>query len=633
MTDYDNDADYDVDDADDTLAAQDTALDTINAQQQVTTTEQSDQPIFQTLFMQAVAAETADEPDPILMDFAQYVVGPLFNEFGLKSAKGGTFSREMEQAGRNAKRIQHDQTMRAHLLNGMLPARRIAQTLHKWDAATLREWDETTDRLFIAGYMLHDYTKIDEVKEELRSQGFKDMEAPSERQISALEPIFRKWCSKLGLNAFLQPIGGIEAYLHELIYIAQNTQRFWGTAHAPTLVYSIDASKQGYLLATKVSCLADLIAYSHDGQILVHTPRTLVASKPIDEIMLNLTWIRHQPGQRIARLTYHHVAENRGVLLNFIHNAALNHLTKGEAEGKRVPLLYAPSGVVYLEHRDAPSMPDPADLIGAVVDHIRVTAATALINRGKGAKLGKDGLRVDSSYGDFLSLPEVIPAANKLAATIRGNAPQYVTKLKALGYPHCEDLPPYPEAKDDPRFRRMAEWASLVEIQFEERWNDLAEWFRHQVLERWEIGDLTKQFDEVRQYKPAQREGTGIRYHWYWAAIHALNRHLSIRPEDVNEALGAISDSLVASLPTGLPPSAQVNQSTWDDLADYIGRVLTLGGTKAATTAPGQDITRYTRAKAGRGGAACAICGSAYRTRKPAETAVAFQPGVYTARI
>ncbi|MCC7448447.1 MAG: type I-D CRISPR-associated protein Cas10d/Csc3, partial [Anaerolineae bacterium] len=42
---------------------------------------------------------------------------------------------------------------------------------------------------------------------------------------------------------------------------------------------------------------------------------------------------------------------------------------------------------------------------------------------------------------------------------------------------------------------------------------------------------------------------------------------------------------------------------------------------------------RYTRAKAGRGGAACAICGSAYRTRKPAETAVAFQPGVYTARI
>ncbi|MFZ4816599.1 MAG: hypothetical protein ACOYL5_18840 [Phototrophicaceae bacterium] len=215
----------------------------------------SARPLFQTLFVQAASG------DPVLTDFAEQVVGELSDRFALKAAKGGAFFEARKAEGlKNSARYQNDQTLRAHLINGMLPSLQTARLLARWGGRHLTDWDDTHERLFIAGYMLHDYTKIEAVQETLRARGFKVWEAPSERQIPVLEEIFQGWCSLLGLDAFLEPIGGTARYLHDLIYIACNTQQMKGTLHATALLPNQKLDVDQSNVITDVSYLADLIA-------------------------------------------------------------------------------------------------------------------------------------------------------------------------------------------------------------------------------------------------------------------------------------------------------------------------------------------------------------------------------------
>ena len=557
----------------------------------------SPQPMLQTLFEEYAA----DTGDAVLNDFAQHVVGPLCEYFATMSAKGGAFFRQKEAEGAaNTARYQRDQTLRGHLINGMLPARRVAGLLHHWGSKALRDWDETAERLFIAGYMLHDFTKIPAIKQELRDRGFREGEAPSEAQIHELDRIFREWCGFLGLDPFLAPIGGAELLAQDLIYIATNTQRLWGTARPESLYSRLYAEARVRDLATTVSHLADLLAY------VAPSPRALVAHGTIRKAITELAFAPHLPDMQAGRLVYHHVAENRGLLLNFIHNATLDALA---VDDQRVPCLFAPSGVVYLERYDAPPMPEPSALTAHIVSKIRQDIGAGMIQSKKGVKLGKDGLRVDESYNDVFDVRQVIQVSSSLLSLIRNNAPQYLEKLRILKYPGSDDLPEYSTDPRDPRLRQMAEWASLLEIQIEERYPAIKEDFLSFVLNRWGITDLSGKFGAVRTFKPEQREGTGIRYHWYWAAAHALARQPGISPDEVRDALEQWAAELAAMLPDELPETAQASEETWLDLADYVTGVLTISDAKASSVRKNEELRRYALTKGGRGGAACAVCG------------------------
>lgn len=605
---------------------QDDDLDTLLALQEENEAKQAAppdnlalQPMFQTLFEQAAREDAPD--DIILADFARHVVGPLSDYFAVSGAKGGAFFRRKELEGaRNAERYGRDQSLRAHLVNGMLPARRIAGLLAEWNATPMRRWNETTERLFIAGFMLHDYTKIKGVQEELEHSGFTRLEPPGERQIPALENIFRVWCAKLGLDLFLDPVGGAENLLHDLIYVACNTQRRSGTLHAPSLLPNLYTEPRTYLLATNVSYLADLLAY------VAPSPRELVAHKTIREALLNLTG----DSPPTAALVYHHVAENRGLLLNFIHNAALDALT---VPNQREPLLYAPSGVVYLERHDAPPMPEQQPLVDQIVNRIRTAAGDKLISTGKGAKRGNTGLQIDDSYNDFFDLRELtLKSVALVEKYIRNNkSPDRLAAVRAENWASDAEFPPIPTDPKDARLDQLAEWTGLLEGQFRDRLStfNLPDF----LLRAWAIDDLRPQFEAVRTH-PKAVKGGGIKFWWFWAAAHALQRKSGEKdPAAILNWLNNLSSLLAQALPEELPVSARASEDTWRDLTDYVGRVLTLGG-RSSTHGPWpDDLTRYSRAKAGRGGAVCAICGDTYKTRKPAETAVAFQPGVYTGRI
>ncbi len=574
----------------------------------------SSQPLLQTLLMEVIEAE-----DAVLQDFAHHIVGALSDHFATTGAKGGAFFREREVEGKSV-RAKHDQNLRAHLINGVLPALRIARLLAAWGSRTLRMWDETAERLFIAGYMLHDFTKIPEVKVYLKESGFAETEAPSPRMIPFLEQIFLDWGSKLGLDAFLKPLGGMGAVVQEIMFIACNTQVLWGTARPPGLFPKMRTRPEVYLAATTVSRLADLVAYA------ARTPRQMVAHETITKkVFGELAVSLHSQTERVGRLVYHHVAENRGLLLNFIHDGALRALT---VPNQRVPLLYAPSGVVYLERAGAPPMPDPADLVAQIVADIRLKAGEELINKGKGAKRGNTGLQVDTSYDDYFDLREFVGKSVKLTQQFITNNKSEDRLQPIRGVVEASKMPPALKDAKDARLDQLAEWAGLLYVQIRDR---LKGWdFLGWLMKMWALEDIQGTLALLQNHSALKG---GINYWAFWAAGHYLKRHPGLSPEAVIERMEHWSEELAATLPSELPATAQANEETWSELSDYIGRVLTIGGTKTPSASLATESSRYINAKGKRGGAVCTICGAEYSTRKAAETAVAFQPGVYTARI
>jgi CRISPR-associated protein Csc3 len=593
----------------------------------------ADEPLLTSLFKSVITANMHQKEDAVLRDFAAYVLTPMSDTLGMSTAKGGDFAREKrvqfeaDTSGkmRNPDDYYADQTMRAHLLNGFLPVLQIARQLHRWDADRFEPWNwdakrrDEAERLLIAGYLLHDYTKLKEVKAALKDDGFEDWHSPQAAMMPTLERIFMEWCEKFGLDRFLEPIGGAQAYLHDLIYIVHNTQVQKQTIGLPSLLPNKKADPDVYLLAEKLSNLADLIAYT------ARTPREMVNRK-IQEKVTDLAFSSARRGY-IASLTYHHVAENRGVLLNFVHQGALAAL----ANDLRVPILYAPSGVVYLEHRDAPPIPNPDTLINQIVSSIRQKAGDKLLETGKGARRGGVNLQIDDSYNDYFDLPTVIRRSSAIVQRhIRSNkSADRLAPVVNNGWAGSDDLPMPSTDKTDLRLDQLAEWGGFIEVQLRERLDDesldLAAW----MLPRLGIGDKLDGFRALER-DPGARKGGGIKFWWFWAAAHTLDRK-PLAPEETLDLIRRLSDELADALPPELPPSAQINETKWNDLADYLARVFSVGGIKSGAWALQDETARYTGAK--KRGGICALCGEAYTVTKPNETAVAFQPGVYTARV
>jgi CRISPR-associated protein Csc3 len=576
----------------------------------------SQMPMFQSLFIEAVKG------DAVLEDFAQYVVGGLSDRFALKATKKGAFFEARETEGiKDTRPFQRDQSLRAHFINGMLPALNIARRLTQWDAPYFEAWNAASERIFITGYVLHDFSKLEEVQQTLRNKGFQDGEAPSKHQLPVLEDVFREWCANLGLDSFLQPVGGVERCLHDIIYVACNTQRVKGATHAPFLLSNSVLDTDVRQVVTELSRLADAIA------CIAPTPRAVAANDTIRKLIAQELAFDEEMCRPVARLVYHHVAENRGLLLNFIHRTVIETLSN-EA---RIPLLYAPSGAVYLERHDAPAMPSVDDLADNIVTHIRKTAGDKLISTGKGAKRGITFLQVDDSYNDFFSMPEMIANSMKLISRyIRTNkTPDRFKAIVDNQWTGWENVPNNLSTDpQDARTDQIAEWAGFIESQFRDRFNKDTTKIVKWLLEELGIADLENEFLILK----GEATRGGLRYWWHWGAAHALARKNP--PMDavaVQAWLFDLSQKLV--VPQDLPTSAQVNQATWDDLGNYVRQVLTIDGIKSSTGFVTDELNRYTQAKVNRGAAVCAICGADYRTRKPAETTVAFQPGVYTQRI
>ena len=162
------------------------------------------EPLFALLLREALAELAPD--DLVLADYARHVAPRLSALLGHVAAKGGNFAVQKLEAGAPAEEVARygdDQSMRAHIINGLLPTARVANTLRQWGAQRfVDQFDELTYRLFCAAYTLHDWLKLPEVDAELRAVGLEHHTVNVAAHLPDVERIVGAWCARLASTPF-----------------------------------------------------------------------------------------------------------------------------------------------------------------------------------------------------------------------------------------------------------------------------------------------------------------------------------------------------------------------------------------------------------------------------------------------
>ena len=573
----------------------------------------ADEPLFAVLLQRAV--RRVDPDDVVLLDYARLVAPALSRLLAHKTAKGGNFVVEREAQGVSKEELARygdDQSMRAHLINGLFPVSRIARTLERWRVPRFRSYfDDTAYRLFCAGYTLHDWLKLPEVDAQLEALGLKHDTVNPAVHFNHVAAIIADWCRKLGLDQFLAPLGELDTLLPELILIASNTQVKWGTMRNLAALPQLDPARQHQVhLATDLCTLSDYLAY------LGRTPIDAARHPAIGAKLQELSYYT-------ARLTYHHLADLRGVLTNIINNAAV----AAYEDEQRIPLLYAPSGVVYLEHKDvAKDAPDVATVAEAIIARVQGMCRERLASDLVGFSRDGKGLKYAPFYDLFFTPRQLAPVIGK-AAYVRTVANKTGTAATRFAKMADKNMVPTGGSVEgmptDKSVDMLAEGIAKLEQVIGRSTPDIdaQQWF----LDQLGIGDISTQVSEI----PKRANMGGVPYQWYYAAGIAHQRIPGLSPDEWHERMHALARDAGALLPD------TITAGGWSELRDYI--MANLSFERGAATAEqvqhmaARELRQYSAARKVRGATVvCSLCSSSFSVSEQRESGILFAPMVYT---
>ncbi|MBD2330131.1 type I-D CRISPR-associated protein Cas10d/Csc3 [Alkalinema sp. FACHB-956] len=596
-----------------------------------------------TLKLLREAIQTQNPNDPVMQDFAEYVLPNLLRVAIGVTAKGGKFfdelDRQADAAGKERVRRDNaaDQSLNTHLLNGLFPANFIERQLSKLNTTVKRVVQELQRRLVIAAFILHDFEKFPDVPQDCRKL-----------PISAHRQIIAEKVEQLGLDRFICPNDSqaYQDYIDDLLCMAYNAQRRWDT-NWNFSEYGLNPTLNDRTLRalSDLTCLADSLA-----SIIKH---------PYDAESRKFKELLHNLSDGLVRLTYHSIAENRGVLTNVVNNALIEaHKSLNTDECNYYePLLYLPTGVIYLAHRDAPPVRREG-LSDRVVQSIKELCAGQLQQRQTG--FGRDGKGM--KYADYYSLffDDIALMRVALDATLRilrtgknsvaASRSENLVKFQTQGILSSDyDF----KFSDDIRIDQIAEFGDVISRKI---WGDRLDKIEaarkknkklpvppdleliHKVAEFWDLSNHLPQIREIQQIneslKALKLKGNtgGVPYEWYYLAAQYLEKNPGI--ESVRETCEQVISNLASLIQ---PVVAQYTISDgWDDLRQWCDRVIMLPsdhptGTDAVNIFL-EELNHYNNAKKpGRGRQlVCSISHSAYTVTEQMESAVLFTPQVYT---
>ena len=596
------------------------------------------------LLRQAINSQNPN--DRVMKDFAEYVLPNLLQIAIGHTAKGGAFFEERDRRGEQIRRDNAaDQSLNTHLLNGLFPANLIEQKLESLDTTIQRLVKERERRLLIAAFLLHDFEKFPGSPPDCRKLTLQE-----QRQI------ITQLILSLGLNHFLDPQNPETYldYLDDLLCLADNAQRRWDT----NWNFSIHGGLDPLLKDRTLRALADLTCLADSLASIVKHPQD-ADSYRLKELIHNLS-----NGQLV--FTYHSIAENRGVLTNICNNAVVNaHLELNTSDtAYYTPLLYLPTGVIYLRTKDAPLI-SKANLPKRVVETIRSLCGRQLIDRQVGFGRDGKGMKFAEYYPLFFNLTGLMQVA--LRATLR-----ILTPIKgSVAGSRSSNLIQFQQQQvlsadydfnfgDDYRIDQLAEFGDLISRKIWGEKIDRIEGLRKKdktlkplppefgspegiviaVAQYWDLSHCLPQIMEINrineQLKANKLTGNtgGVPYAWYFLAAQYLQQHPGI--EDIRP----VGEDLITYLKATLQPILDQYQlpDGWSDLKVWVDRVVMLPEliSEARVESSPQifldELNRYGAAKkAGRGKQLiCSISHSAYTVTEQMESAVLFTPQVYT---
>jgi CRISPR-associated protein Csc3 len=633
-----------------------------------------------TLKLLQEAIQTQNPEDLVMQDFAEKVVPNLLRFTVGVTAKGGKFFTEYLDRVVNPKRIAEgkdpvrrdnaaDQSLNTHLLNGLFPANLIERRLQRLNTTAQRHIKEQERRLLIAGFILHDFEKFDyelipampDVYKAIRRDPAQDIR---KRSVEEHREIITVLVRALGLDTFICPTQPEEwnPYLDDLLFLAYNAQRRNDT--------NLNLSEDGLnpvLGDRTLGCLADLTCLADRLASIVKHPQ--------DAENYGLYEIIHSLSDGQLRLTYHGIAENRGVLTNVVNNAlmethtALNH----PDQDNYIPLLYLPTGVIYLATREAPAI-DPSTLPDRVVTGIKNLCAKQLRLRQTGFGRDGKGMKYAEYYTLFFDDHGLMQVA--LDATLRILSPNKVS----VASKRSENLIAFQQRNvlsadynfaftNDIRIDQLAEFGDLISRKI---WGDRVSQLEALIKEQHKnrkakkdlpplpaIGEsilpdkiidriaeflqLTKYLPEIHEIqrinealKDLKLKGNtgGVPYEWYFLAAKFLEKTPGL--EDLHNTCHEIIEHVTQLIQPILDQYPLPDG--WDDVRQWVSNVAILPGSAQRASASNQvdiflkELAYYNAAKKpGRGRQLiCSISHSPYSVSEQMESAVLFTPQVYT---
>lgn len=612
------------------------------------------------LFKEAVKKAKGNAGDRILEKFADFVLPNLIQQLAGATAKGGKFF-EITVERINSQRLAlgkkpvrrdnaGDQSIIAHLLNGLFPTYRILKRLQAADIATnpvKRNFEELQTSVFITCYLLHDYEKFPDYQpwlivndNEGKFQN-RDWELDTPKKDDAPN-LGRGYIAKKILDFGLDNLLGEEwqDLIDDIIEISNNSgvKNDADLGLATRGLKSLDDER----LDSRIrQVLIDLVSLSDLFASVVKHPKD-VENGRLPILVSRLS--NHQ-----LKLTYHSLSENRGVITNILNNALIDaHPAEFYA-----PLLYLPDGVVYLADADAPTI--ATDTIPeVVVNKIKSLCAEKLKERQTGFNRDGKGLKFADYYWlffDVVGLMEVsidaaarlLPETKSASSLKRGESLQTYQTQGEL--PSNLNL----QFANEIRIDRLAEFGDILCRGIWGGWCEkVNEWQKQQPKSQRRNPpdlDLTQKLAEylglsteipaIRHIQALKKTG-GVPLDWYYLAAEYFRQHpgkdftqiLTVMKGMVNHAASLIQPILTEfqDIPDG-----------WNDLKIYVNRVITLptGAVLAPETTPFiVELQRYNAAKiTGRGREnVCAMSSSSYTVTEQMESATLFAPQVYSNR-
>jgi CRISPR-associated protein Csc3 len=589
---------------------------------------------------------TAQNPnDQVMADFAEYVLPNLLKIAIGVTAKGGKFFDEIDEKrateGKTKVRRDNaaDQSLNTHLLNGLFPANLIEQRLEKLDTTIKRVVKDKERRLVIAGFILHDFEKFPDAPEECRKLPLDEHRKIIDQKVK-----------QLGIDKFINPENpeDYQEYIDDLLCMAYNAQRRWDT--------NWNFSEFGLNSVLKDRTIRALCNLTRLADLL-----SSIIKHPQDAENRALNEIIHSLSDGKLKFTYHHIAENRGVLTNVVNNAVIEaHTNLNTAENRYYePLLYLPTGVIYLALRDAPPI-SPETLPNLVVNKIKSLCSGQLQLRQTGFGRDGKGMKYAEYYNLFFDSPGLMQVA--LDATLR----ILNTGKTSVGKSRSENLVKFQKQNvlsidydfnfdDDIRIDQIAEFGDLITRKIWQETVEKIETARkkdkklpevpdfdltYKVAELWNLTEYLPQLREIQRINESLKEQKlkgntgGVPYEWYYLAAKYLEKHPGI--EDVRENCQQVIYYLTDLIS---PILAQYQlPDGWDDLRLWVSRVIMLPNTNQSTSVTTEidnfinELGNYNAAKKpGRGKQLiCSISHSAYTVTEQMESAVLFTPQVYT---
>jgi CRISPR-associated protein Csc3 len=607
------------------------------------------------LFKEAVKKAKGNEGDRILEKFADYVLPNLIRQLAGATAKGGKFfevtveiiNAKRAAAGKKPLRRDNagDQSILAHLLNGLFPSYRILKKLQAEEIGTnpvKRNCEELQSSVFIVSYLLHDYEKFpdyrDWLEQNLIIRNWEE-EPPKKEDAPNLG---RGYITKKILDFGLYHLLGEkwEELIDDIIEISSNA----GVKNDADLGLSTRGLKplNDERLDSRIrQILIDLVSLSDLFASVIKHPRD-VENGRLPTLLARLS--NHQ-----LQLTYHSLSENRGVLTNIFNNS----LIAAHPEDFYTPLLYLPDGVVYLATVDAPLIKTDG-IPEQVIAKIKYLCAEKLKERQTGFNRGGKGLKFADYYWLFFDVVELMEVSiNATSRLLPDSKPASADKRgeSLLNYQAQGELSAQLnlQISNEIRIDRLAEFGDVLCRGIWGSWCEKVNDWQKQLAKNQRKSipdlDLTQKLAEylelsaeipaIREIQSLKKTG-GVPLDWYYLAAKYFRNHSGLDFTQILEVMKGMVNHAAAFIRPILAEFQDMPDG-WNDLKTYVNQVISLPTGAVIEPKPDSflvELKRYNAAKiTGRGREnVCAISSSSFTVTEQMESATLFAPQVYSNR-